>query len=217
MSAIHDRIKKLLALAQNNPNEHEAAQAMSRASALMMEHGISQVELEDVREGVYFDVEYIHHRVLGQAAGMLYGVKPCGTFDYSQFRFIGRPDNIAAAADTYVFLLEQLEALYKAYLPRGLSKGDRANYRREFKKACAARVYFRVEAIIAEQCTPSESNGRALVVQDHRKTLESEVDAYFGKIGAKTSTNRAVYNPESNGYRAGHIAGAQVELNRKVD
>lgn len=216
MDNITSRIKKLLALAQNNPNEAEAASAMAKASALMMEHGITQEALGDIKEGGYFPVDYIHHRILAQAAGMLYGVTPVGTFTWEEFRFVGRPENIQAAADTYVFLVDQVESLYKALLPKGMSKQTRANFRREFKKACAGRVYDRVAHIVAEQCLPSESNSRALVVQDHRKTLEAEVDNFLsGKI--EETTLSAVINPYSMGARVGTIAGEHVELNRKVD
>lgn len=216
MDNVTARIKKLLALAQNNSNEAEAASAMAKASALMMEHGITQEALGDIKEGGYFPVDYIHHRILALASGMLYGVTPVGTFDWGEFRFVGRPENIEAAADTYVFLLEQVEAFYKALLPKGLSKRDRANFRREFKKACASRVYGRVAIIVAEQCSPSESNSRALVVQDHRKTLEAEVGSYLsGKIKERSCT--AIVNPTSMGARVGTVAGEYIEINRKVD
>ena len=37
-----DKIKKLLALASNNPNEEEAARAMDKAQAMMLKHGIER-------------------------------------------------------------------------------------------------------------------------------------------------------------------------------
>jgi hypothetical protein len=43
---IIERIAKLLALAGNNPNPHEAALAMERAQALMKEHGVSTSDAE---------------------------------------------------------------------------------------------------------------------------------------------------------------------------
>lgn len=41
-----DRIRKLLALAGNNPSEAEAASAMERAAALMTEHNLTMAEVE---------------------------------------------------------------------------------------------------------------------------------------------------------------------------
>lgn len=46
------RIGKLLALAGNNPNEHEAAAAAAKAQALMDEHGIAVAEVEKTGRGV---------------------------------------------------------------------------------------------------------------------------------------------------------------------
>jgi Protein of unknown function (DUF2786) len=43
-----DRIRKLLALAGNNPSEAEAAMAMERASALMAKHNLSMAEVQTV-------------------------------------------------------------------------------------------------------------------------------------------------------------------------
>jgi len=41
-----ERIRKLLALAGNNPSEAEAAMAMERASALLAEHNLTMAEVE---------------------------------------------------------------------------------------------------------------------------------------------------------------------------
>src|SRR6516165_6134887 len=41
-----ERIRKLLALAGNNPSEAEAAIAMERASALLAEHNLTMAEVE---------------------------------------------------------------------------------------------------------------------------------------------------------------------------
>lgn len=40
------RIRKLLALSRNNSNPHEAAQALSRAQALMRKHGITELDAD---------------------------------------------------------------------------------------------------------------------------------------------------------------------------
>ena len=50
MSDIRDKIKKLLALAGNNPNENEAKAALLRAKKLMVDNKIRQSELEDAKE-----------------------------------------------------------------------------------------------------------------------------------------------------------------------
>jgi hypothetical protein len=44
-NGIHEKIRKLLALARNNDNQAEAALALARAQALMMRHGIEEETL----------------------------------------------------------------------------------------------------------------------------------------------------------------------------
>src|SRR3979490_353217 len=46
-----ERIKKLLALAGNNPSEAEAAAALERASAIMAEHNLTMTEVETFGSG----------------------------------------------------------------------------------------------------------------------------------------------------------------------
>ena len=46
MQSIIDRVRKLLALAEKNPNPHEAAAAMAKAQSLMEEHALSRKTVE---------------------------------------------------------------------------------------------------------------------------------------------------------------------------
>jgi Protein of unknown function (DUF2786) len=46
MERVAERIRKLLALANNNPSEAEAAIALERASALMAEHNLTMAQVD---------------------------------------------------------------------------------------------------------------------------------------------------------------------------
>jgi Protein of unknown function (DUF2786) len=59
---IADRIRKLLALAGNNPSEAEAAVAMERAAALMAEHNLTMMEVEAVSETERIETHYDKQR-----------------------------------------------------------------------------------------------------------------------------------------------------------
>jgi hypothetical protein len=46
-----ERIRKLLALADNNPSESEAAAALERASAIMAEHNLTMAHVDALGTG----------------------------------------------------------------------------------------------------------------------------------------------------------------------
>lgn len=221
MDTIREKIRKLLAVAEGQANEHESAQAMAMASALMMKHGINRDELGDkssVGEGSHFPVEYKWYKIAAQAAGLLYGTVAFGNYGWTTFRFVGRPENIEASQDTLAFIILQVEALYKSHLPKGLSKADRAEFRRTFKQSCIMRVYQRCHDIVEEQKRVDAplSDCRALVIVEHRKLLEEEAMDYINGAGGVTEKARAVKIRYTPGSVAGFAAGDAVDLHRKV-
>lgn len=225
MSEIHDKIRAILATAADERgNDNERANAERLASMLMMRHGISADELGEkptVGEGALFDISYKWYRFVASAAGLLYGVKPFYQTggEVLRCRFVGRQDNIDAAQDTLAFYLLQVEMLYKAHLPKGLSKKERADYRKTFKEQCAARVYTRVHAIVQEQTKAAAptSDSTALVVIAHREQLDNEADEFIkAKADVKPMRAVTVANKSYTAAQDGRRAGDTVDLNRKV-
>jgi hypothetical protein len=216
MSNITDRIRKLLALGGNNPNEHEAARAMELASELMMKHGITEDQLGvKVKVGYsnQFESDDLWQTVLAHSAGVLYGTKPVFWKRTGKVAFAGRQDNTDASSHTYAFLIEQVEALYKQALPSGLSKTERSEFRRHFKKACSGRIWARANQSIAKVT----SSGNALVVVDHRKQLQAEAEEFMAADGVKKSnrTTSLAVRPTA-GALAGRAAGDRAQLHRTV-
>lgn len=222
MSAIHDRIKKLLALAGNNPNEHEAARAMELATSLMMKHGIDQASLasDTIRVGYFGDTLANESRwvlTCCQAAGVLVGASPV-LLGGELIKFAGREDNCTAAAQTSQYLIDQVQAMYKAHLPKGMSKAERAEYRRTFKLACAVRLYSRAAAIVHEQSKKGIEGHNALVVVSHRQQLQDEVQDFFAQQAVRAKSSRALtLNSNSRGFRDGRNAAESIRLNRAVE
>lgn len=223
MSAIHDKIRKLLAMAEGQANENESAQAMKLASALMMKHGIDQSDIRDpdkVIEGSWFDVDHQWQRLCASASGELYGTVPFYSHNRKTFRYAGRPENVDASQDTLAFILLQVDQLYKHHLPKGMSKQERAEYRRTFKLSCAMRVLRRAQDIVKEQCsvdgdnTPSGST--ALVIVAHREQLEAEVNEHLNAAGATSRKTRPLSVKLTRGSVEGFAAGDNVDLNHKV-
>lgn len=217
------KIRKLLALARDKAaSEHEAATAMAMASDLMIKYNIDHVEDADapgVVEGEYMKEKYDHkwQAFLHTAVGDLYDCR--GLVSHLGLRkFVGRPFNVSAAEETYPFVIEQVEALYKQGLNTfkremgALSKDQRGEFRQTFKEACALRIYRKVKEIKAAQKNAIPDH-MALVVVD---TMEQELDAHFtekqyGK-GRALSVRRSGF-----GTGAGFAAAEHVSLNRRVN
>lgn len=222
--AIKDKIRKLLSLASNEgATEHEAARAMEFASALMMKHGIERDELDtddapSVGYGRAFALERSYFDLLAKASGMLYGATPVFWRRDKAVRFAGRDDNVDAAEQTFHFLVAQVEVLYKRNLPKGLSKADRAQFRKGFKDTCALRVLVRAQEIVESLSTKDneDTGSRALVIVEHRQVLESEIDEFLEKMEITKGKGRSL-NLSRFGTDEGYRAGAEVKLHKEVE
>ncbi len=220
MEAIKDKIRKLLAVARDKgASEEEAATAMRLAMTLMARHGIEQSQLGAEKPKVHIDkataeaVKKYELRV-AQAAGALYGCNVVAeNGGNTGFCYVGRPANIEAAELTYLWLLDQVEALYKMALPKGLSQSDRAEYRRTFKAACAERVVARAYDLVKN---PGPIQGAtALVVQGYFDELTAENRA---AIDSQLKTRSMKMNFRiGNGSMDGARAGENVKLRHEVD
>ncbi len=223
MNPIIEKIKKLLALAGNNSNESEAARAMEMASTLMMKHGIEEDQVkgevkQEIRPGTRYDDQAPFHRIVAQAVAELMG---CSTYWYPRVKgvqFVGRPLNVTAAEELYVYVILQVEHLYRIELPKGLTQRERSQYRKTYKLACANRIHTRVRDIIRHQglSTSEASTSRALVVQ-HREVLRGEIDEYNQARNIPSSRPMRVSYNHQEAAAKGWNAGSRVELNKGVD
>lgn len=222
--SIKDKITKMLRLARDTgATEEEAANALRMAARLMTQHGIEESQLETradkaaARLGAKLDEELdVYEADVMAAAGVLYG---CETLYYPHDRrrcFVGRPDNIEIAELTRVWLTEQVEALYKMALPRGLTKSLRAKFRKNFKQGCARRVYQRAQEHVREMTEGGLGNGggTALTVAGYFKQLNTEVRQVLTSIGSRPGRARSVST--GFGTDAGRAYGDRVQLRREV-
>lgn len=227
---VYDRIRKLLALGENNPNEHEAEQALALAQRMMLQHGIERSQLEQAAVA-YGDDSIANmdswHLRAGWAVGELFGTrvvvfsKRDGTRNLT---FVGRPDNVKTSVVVALSIIQQIERLYKQRLPKGLSKADRAIYRRDFKEAAALRVFQRAY-LINQQLAKEEaerkaselgtSSSTALTLVDHLKELHEEADAFLRGEDIK-QRKTSVKARVSIGGIEGAAAGEIVKLQEKV-
>lgn len=221
---IKSRIVKLLNLSRDRgASEAEAATAMTMATKMMLLHGITESDLQTSKavagRSENTELERDWQEIIAQTAGNLFG---CMTLlskalnGAPVFYYIGRPENHDAAKQTFNFLCDQVERLYKNGLPRGMSQRDRANFRRTFKYACASRIYHRAAELIEEmkrgEHTKDVSNGTALVVQGYFDKLADEVDEFLAKAKMNIRMKRSKPRSMGLGSAAGHAAGNAVNI-----
>lgn len=225
MDNVVDKIKKLLALGQANSGatEAEAATAMNMAAALMLKHGI-EVTLDEGRdegaiEGKWVSYDDAWNLQCANAVGYLYSCKHMYQARAHVLAFVGRADNIAAAEATFAFLCTEVERLYKVNLPKGMSREDRANFRRTFKFACgrrlAARAWAIMETLRQDDVKALAATGsRALVVVQSIDAQLAEAGELLKNKGVKLVKHRGT--ADGLGTMAGRRAGDTVELQKRV-
>jgi hypothetical protein len=223
MEEIKERIIKLLNVTTDRgATENEAMIAMSMATRLMIAHGIKQDELQQsefvVEQSETTEVDYDWQEILAGAAGRLMGCTVLVTRGGGRkgFYYIGRRENHKAATDLWVFLVQQVERLYKVSMVPGMTQSMRANFRRTFKYACAVRVHNRATALIEEMKrgeTPVFEGSTAVVVQNHFDKMKDEADEFLKKTGVQVGKARKRKAHRSGiGTAAGLMAGNSVQL-----
>lgn len=127
---IAEKIAKLLALAGNNPNEHEAALAASKAQALMQEYDLTLGDVESLKVDQRMGSGVVEHSrvtlrqkgkpggwkvdlfiVVGQTSDcVVYASKGSSWYD-GQGRYLGRERDVQMAEYLFEFLTRELERL----------------------------------------------------------------------------------------------------------
>lgn len=241
MSNAHDKISKLLNMTvENGCTEDEQETALRMAAGIAAREGI---DLDKLRpkdapkikaKSKRFSQEFKPHQALcAQAAAELYGVE-ANVFDLGKygFSFVGREQNIELAEQTMFWLFRQVEELYKAALPKGMTKTERSEFRKTFKAACAQRVYHRAIKLMREMqyndTRAQEATGQnALVVQGHFTQLRTEINEYWqeqfkltpeqeARIEARRLAEEARRNALTPEERAKEDAAAERERQREA-
>lgn len=223
---IKEKIKKLLNLGNNaGATEAEAERAMEMASALMLKYNITievdadTDQIKVMQSGIAMEgFSEAWHTTLASAAATLYACKVIRYPNYG-VRFVGRADSIDATEQTYRYLIEQVETQYKLNLPRGMTKSDRAEYRRTFKFACSQRVWTRAQKIM-EQFRNNDAKAleytgsRALVIVASIDKQLKECQEFMDTLDLKKA--RSVTRRMGSGTHDGLKAAEKVNLNRKL-
>jgi len=226
MQNIEERIRKLLALAGNNPNPAEAAAAAAKAAELALEYGL---ELDKIAasKGDKLPIGYkpIHEPVAERFDWLNMVGKAIAEANGCRFVWfkvhdgwvgcaIGREQGVDAARIMMAYLLESLKRTQRTYIAslRLPTPAARADRRYAYRIGYVMEVSKRVEA----WADSLKNTKGALVV--YQVGQLAEIDQYMSEkmqIGeSKAKGGRLV---DGDAYRAGQRDGSEVSVNRQME
>ena len=206
---IIERIKKLLALAGNNTNVHEASIAMERANKLLREHDMSMtsildVELEEVGEDVGKGVHYWTKHIYNKVAELYH----CEYFIRNRNRHvvIGSDSNRTTAMLIIAYLIKSVNKEAKQFRLTSMKT--------QFKNGASMGICQSCNKIIdAEKADETEVIvGTGLVPMDIRTVRVEANKAYLGRYDI-TEGKRS----SARGSRSGYDYGSSLSVNPQLN
>lgn len=216
------RIKKLLSLASSS-NENEAAQAASKAQALMFQHelDVSVVEGYNLNKDNQISEEAIAafggrvaawkqrlFKVVGETSLCDSYMEGSASYGWRGM-LIGRKSDVQVAKYTFDYLINELERLSQKFMADQIvyDKAHSRHLRRSWLEGAVLMVISGLRADFNARRNQSEQS-TALVV-----SREGEIQDYIKKVGLELenrSINRSMV--DSYAYRQGKAAGANISL-----
>ena len=222
---IIERLKKLLALAGNNPSQAEAEAALSKAQAVAIEHGIdlamlgeSQVENETeiIREDMEFGqrLPTVNIYVCNVLVGF-FNVKIItsgGRNNGRKLIFVGKRDDIQTAKYIYTWLAETMVRCWHSYYQNsiGIALSHKQSYLFGFYNGLSRKLQANKRDIEADRLkTESDKNKYAVAVVNLQKKIQDFIDNEFDNL--RTGGKKKVQmNNES--YSRGVSDGANCNI-----
>ncbi len=217
-SAIIEKIKKLLALA-NSSNEHEAALAAGHAQRLLSEYNLAMADIDTAHKpdkadsvettvsktlpkwvrhlssgvGTAFDCQAIHHPATGKMT------------------FIGVGADVEIAAYTFTFLLTTIKKLCSTYMQQHQGAHLVPRYRERLRLSYYLGAAAAITARLREQKVSTPVTTGALV------PLKAElIKQAMSEMGAiRTMRSRRSY-VHSDAYTKGQSDGTQITITQGI-
>lgn len=211
-SNVHEKIRKLLKLAENNPSQEEAAAAAAAAVRLMEKHAIEEAEIlgrgpEEVTTRTFSDSMKNVTPWRGELASVVASAFGCaaiwrrygkGADRLVELMIAGREKDIDAAIIARDYCQAEVEFLARR---ARISRAEGRSFR--FGVVQAIREAIELERAMLRQKMRGEVSESSLMVVDDRadKAMES-----FGKVrkSRRTSTLQAL------AFAKGHVMGREV-------
>lgn len=219
-SKILVRIKKLLALASNNPEAGEAAAAAAKAADLLAEHKLSMAALDGVNtdpETTKVGERWVSFggslwiQWLAVSVGRATGTKPIlmRVGGKSGLVFVGKADDVATAIEMMGWLTTQIKSLAARYAREQGVGGKTVMV--SFANGASQTVCHRLNESFNARKAANPTFG-ALVVAENA-LVDQYLAEKYGKLRAgsgKSSTR------DHSAYRAGAEAGKSVALGHRA-
>jgi Protein of unknown function (DUF2786) len=216
MSAIEERIRKLLALA-DSPNENEAAAAAEKAQVLMLRYGIEMAAVaasggerlavdEHVLDGKVDPWRRMLAAAVARSAGGEIVWAPGGSRNQGRIFFYGPAGTVGGIVELYRYLEAQLVVISAtATAARRERRVHGRTWRNSFLLGAVGRLGQRLDARRAQTAEAAE-NSRALVLV--KTAVDREIERRHPELessGYRASVARSAYE-------AGSRAGTHVDL-----
>lgn len=213
------KIRKLLEMSiENGATEAEAETAMNMATMLMIKYGIDNPRINsDIGEFVVDEAKKREPWLVNLTAATAI---LCGCDYFSRvgskacfYVIIEQDGNRESAQALYDYLKTQVGFWYKVNLPRGLTKTKRAEFRRNFKYACAGRVRTKAREIVDQlKKYDGDETGRALIVSTHYENKLNDIAKWMEKKGYCIRTTKSKKRTTTYGLVEGVVAADNIPL-----
>lgn len=219
MTAISDKIKKLLNLAQSS-NENEAKAAANMAQRLMVKHNLTSVNLDSceyddsvIAEYARASVEskYVHDLISKFFFVNVVTVRSVkrNPITYqasrvSEVTLFGTSENIEIAGYTYQFLSNSFKRLWKQYqLETGATASSKQSY--------MLGLWRGITSQLKESRQSVEQETGLVVVKDHGIAKYQQ-----SKIGRTQNSSSKVSARDSSATASGTAAGKNLRISRGI-
>lgn len=221
---IIERLKKLLALAGNNPSQGEAEMAMAKAQAVAIEHGIdlamlgesqAENETEIIRDEMEFGQRlptvntYVANIVIG-----FFNVKIISSGGRNNGRkliFVGKRDDIQTAKYIYTWLAETMVRCWHSYQrSTGAVVAHKQSYLFGFYNGLTAKLQANKRSVEDDRLkTDADKNKYAIAVVNLQKKIQDFIDNEFDSL--RKGPTKSI-RTDANSYSRGMSDGANCNI-----
>jgi hypothetical protein len=213
------KIRKLLALADNNCNEHEVQSALNQARALMLRYNIELADLAEEERDI--EVRWIgepmvrvegHYYLIASILTKHFFVRSIWVGTYiperlrvaSQLEVCGEHANVEMAEYIYASLLRHLRLLWDRYRRDKGVKGTRA------RNAYWQGLLHGFESQLQESQTVAQEQGLVWLG-------DKRLDAFYRKRNPRVGSTRISVQRDSSIRRDGVDAGRELKISRPIE
>ena len=222
---IIERLKKLLALAGNNPSQAEAEAAMAKAQSVAIEHGIdlamlgesqAESETEIIRDEMEFGQRL--PTVNNYVANILikfFNVKIItsgGRNNGRKLIFVGKRNDISTAKYIYTWLAETMVRCWHSYYHNtaGVQLSYKQSYLLGFYNGLGAKLEMNRRSVEADKLkTDADKSKYAVAVVNLQKKIQDFIDNEFDNLRTGASKRIAM---NAGSYSRGMSDGSNCNI-----